>query len=239
MSKHYALCERDDWMSPAELMALVRLVRLIAFDPCSPMDRFNWHADYGCNGEVGVVPWCATPDAYGGNGLKAEWAKIASIVGGLVYVNPPYGGRRRIIDAWIEKCATESVLGAEVVGCVPASTGANWFRKIWETADAICFPYGRLSFVKPEVKRPAPQLRLFDAGEDVKADEDNSATFWSSIPYWGGDVDRFYEAFGEYGHIVEPRSRSGEARRVLGRVAALIAEVDADLVRRVAPEQGR
>jgi len=229
MSRHYALCERDDWMSPSDLMIRVGTVRDIAFDPCSPMNRKDWHCEYGCNGEIGVIPERETDDAYEGDGLKAEWARISRLLGGLVYVNPPYGGKRRVIDAWIEKCRTESALGAEIVGCVPASTGANWFRGIWGSAQAVCFPYGRLRFVKPETERPASQLRLFDGGEDDAAQEENNATFWSSIPYWGSSVERFYDAFDGYGHIVEPRRRPGRAEELLGQITSIVASFHEDM----------
>lgn len=228
MSKHYASCERDDWMSPPDAIERVVAVRPIALDPCAPVDPANWHGRYNINGEgVFRLPYEIAKDM--ASGLKIDWAKITYGVDGLVFVNPPYGGRRRVIDAWIEKCAAESARGAEIIGLVPASTGSNWFRILWQTADAICFVKGRLGFIQPATGRPAPQLRLFDGGEDV-ATTDDKATFWSAMPYWGNDVERFHEAFDGYGEVVEPRGRKGRAEKLLGKVASLIAEFDSDMV---------
>jgi len=212
-------------------MVRVREVRDIDFDPCAPLAIRDWHSPYGCNGEISYLPWHPFDIDFveqEADGRLVDWKKAAG--SGLAYFNPPYGGRKKVIDGWIDKCVAEAARGTEIVGCVPASTGARWFRGIWGTAQAICFPYGRLSFIKPAVKRPAPQLRLFDEAEDVATDDDNSATFWSAVPYWGPSLDRFRSAFNGYGQIVEPSGSEWRVAELRRRLASIVAEIDGGLL---------
>lgn len=165
--KFYASSERDDWMTPPSIIARVQSFREIMLDPCAPSCRSNWFAHSNSNKA----------------GLSINWSMLR---GGVVFVNPPYGGRRRQIDAWIQKCAQEAGRGVEIIALVPAATGSLWFNIIWGSASAICFVKGRIGFVNP------------DTGDCA-----DKATFWSAMPYWGDNVDEFSREFSGLGQVVE------------------------------------
>lgn len=204
MTKHYASCDRNDWLTPDRVLYVVKEFRDIDLDPCAAVGVGNQFATYNISGNG---TWNLPYGHYRSEprlcGLRADWARCVQ-GGGLVYVNPPYGGRKKIIDEWIKKCAFEAERGVEIVGLVPASTGSQWFKTIWNTITSLCFVEGRLRFEVPNVRGSAPQQRLFDADEDIVSDVDGSATFWSAIPYWGPSPERFLQTFCELGQIVCP-----------------------------------
>lgn len=182
-------CDRADWVTPPEFLDVVKDFTggRIGLDPCAGMqEHADWNFRYPRE-----------------DGLAFDWAPYCS--GGLVYVNPPYGGKKHIVDphdgtkkfainAWMAKCNREHHgSGVEILGLVAASTGAKWFQreilgesgdKFAPAASAGCFWRGRLPFVHP--------------GSGKKL---NAAPFWSFVPYWGPHTDRFEEVFGRFGVV--------------------------------------
>ncbi len=198
--------KRDDWLTPSWVIELAGEVRDVELDPCASADQCNWFAVYNCNGTLSKMPWhLIGDDNKDVDGLALDWC-LATEDDGLVFMNPPYGGRKGVINAWINKAGAEAARGAEIIGLVPASTGARWFGNIWRTAQAICFPKGRLRFGNPD----APDQNC------------GSATFWSAIPYWGPAPAKFISVFGGVGAAIQLGRRPALAEsdgRSLGRRA--------------------
>jgi phage N-6-adenine-methyltransferase len=153
-----------DWQTPDVVLDLVRRVGPIMLDPCTTVDN-----------PVGAKGWYHLP---GLDGLALAWPAFSGSFDGvgLIYVNPPYG---RSLPAWIKKCAEAASNGAEIIALVPARTDTRWFRQVAWSSDAICFWYGRITFVA------AP----------------NAAPFPSAVVYWGERRKRFVEAFRNWGWI--------------------------------------
>lgn len=207
-------CERACWKTERAFLDVVERVRPIVLDPCAAAGPDEWFALWNSNGVTSRMPWhCASdPDSVriaDRDGLALNWRRaLDESIDGLVFMNPPYGGRKKVIDPWIEKAAREAARRVECIGLVPASTGSQWFGVIWRTAQALCFVEGRLQFEPPGVASTAPQLRLFDDGEDTKPIGDTgSATFWNAVPYWGDEPEKFEDVFADVG-VVQRRWRS-------------------------------
>lgn len=153
---------KDDWCTPEHLICRVPHVGPIALDPCTTADN----------------PVGAKRFFIGGkrNGLREPWEPEVR-EHGLAYVNPPYSQ----IARWAEKVADEALLGVEVVTLVGARPDTRWFYRLcWDTAQAVCFWRGRLSFVG--ASGPAP--------------------FPSALVYHGPRPWRFEEAFADVGRVV-------------------------------------
>ena len=149
-----------DWNTPEPVLKLVRRIDKIRLDPCS-----NGGSIVGA-----AVEWSVEV-----NGLAQPWTSRRK---GLVYVNPPYG---RAVGDWIEKIRHEASAGVEVVALLPARTDAKWWHQhVFQTAAAVCFWKGRLSFLG------AP----------------SSAPFPSAVAYWGKRSTLFHTVFMQAGKVV-------------------------------------
>lgn len=170
---------KSDWRTPAEVLELVRKVAPIALDPCTTVDnpteaRAVMTLDY-----AEAIPDGLDCEWVGGDGLKHTWENVAARLGGLIYVNPPYG---RDIWRWTEKCAEARAAEVDVIALLPARTDTRWWQDDCvppDAADAVCFWRGRLTFVGA----PAP------------------APFPSALVYWGPNKYRFADAFAARGAI--------------------------------------
>jgi phage N-6-adenine-methyltransferase len=129
------------WCTPPEVLELVRRLGPIGLDPCS-------------NGRSVVrapVEWRGKP---GVDGLAQSW-----VGHGLVYCNPPYG---RAIKVWMQKCATEGALGAEIIALIPARTDTKWWHEsVVEGADSVCFWRGRIAFLGATQGAPFPSALIY------------------------------------------------------------------------------
>lgn len=106
------------------------------------------------------------------DGLKESWQ-----VGGIVFVNPPYG---RKIRQWTKKIAAEAAIArdennkTEIILLGPARVDTAFFQEdVCPTADKVLLWKGRVTF------------------DGAKA----PALFPSFLAYWGPNVDRFMIAF--------------------------------------------
>lgn len=201
-------CERADWQTPVEFLRVVREHRRIALDPCAAVSNEEWFARWNANGSVWgpslryaarigeLAAAGREPRIPNGcpDGQKMDWRAVAR--GGVVFMNPPYGGRKKAIDAWMEKAEREAKRGTEIIGLVPAATGAGWFGAVWRSAQAVCFVKGRMRFALP-------------GGE-----KRTGATFWSAAPYWGQSVERFASVFGALGRVVVLRVPHAKRKRL-------------------------
>lgn len=99
---------KQDYGTPQELLAPIkRRWGNLTWDLAAHDDGSNAKAEHwiGPSRDSLNVPWYA--------------------LGGLLWLNPPFEN----IEPWILKCAAESKRGAKIIQLVPASIGAEWFRR--------------------------------------------------------------------------------------------------------------
>lgn len=76
------------------------------------------------------------------NSLIQQWHKIET--DGVLWLNPEFSD----VEPWVQKCAAESSLVCKPILClVPASVGANWWRKWVMPSAHVIQLNGRLTFV--------------------------------------------------------------------------------------------
>ena len=113
----------DDWYTPPEMLDAIGLT--FDLDPCSP----------------GVGHWVPARRVYTkeDDGLAQAWA-------GLVFMNPPFGGRHGHVP-WLRKFLDH---GAGIA-IVRAYTSSDWFHDVAvPRAEAMLFPKGKTKFVRPD-----------------------------------------------------------------------------------------
>jgi hypothetical protein len=160
-----------DWQTPESFLELVRKVGPIALDPCTVPENPTG-ASVWCTGKLRQM---TNPPRTIDDGLDAPWAMWS--VGGLVYVNPPYG---RALPKWVDKCIAEAERGAEIILLVPARPDTKWFRRLFQSATGVLFWSGRIRFRGATAGAPFPSL----------------------VAHWGPNHARFREVFGPFGSLV-------------------------------------
>lgn len=115
----------DDWYTPPDIFEALGLN--FDLDPCSP----------------GPGHWVPARRIYtkADDGLAKPWD-------GLVWMNPPFGGRHGHVP-WLEKFLAHG----NGIGLVRAYTSADWFHEWAIRAETMLFPRGKTKFV------PSPELR--------------------------------------------------------------------------------
>lgn len=114
---------KDEWLTPPEL---VRALGSFDLDPCAPVSG----------------PWALAKTCYTvhDNGLKKPWE-------GRVWLNPPYG-----LEAaeWLARLADHR----NGIALIFARTEtAMFFDHVWNSADAVLFLRGRLTFHHADGRR--------------------------------------------------------------------------------------
>jgi DNA N-6-adenine-methyltransferase (Dam) len=164
---------KKDWGTPQKYVNAVRTF----FDGSVDLDPCS-----NIYSIVGARVVFALPDT---NGLKESWAYPT------IYVTPPYGNDKQTgtrISDWLSRCCTaHEQHGSEVLALVPVATNtAHWKRYVFTKASGICFLYDtRLKFL-----------------EDGKA-TGKGAPMACAMVYWGDDMQRFMNVFGQFGSIVD------------------------------------
>lgn len=128
--------KNEHWPSPKTILDPIKArFGQIFLDPCSNAQSI-----------VGAVTEWRGPLEGDVDGLAQSWQ-----VGGLVYVNPPYG---RKISPWIKKCAAEGQRardldnGTEIILLGPARTDTKWFQEVvLPSATSTILLAGRLKFL--------------------------------------------------------------------------------------------
>ncbi len=107
---------KDEWLTPPEL---IKALGKFDLDPCSPINR----------------PWATAANHYtiDDNGLLMPWS-------GRVWCNPPYGNEAA---SWLRKC---SLHGNAIALTFARTETKMFFETVWNSADALLFIKGRLSF---------------------------------------------------------------------------------------------
>ena len=108
--------KNDEWLTPKEI---IEALGPFDTDPCAPIVR----------------PWDTAKLHYTVNddGLNKPWF-------GNVWLNPPYGSH---VGRWMNRLRTHGTGIALVFARVETEW---WFSEIWDFADAVFFPKGRLTF---------------------------------------------------------------------------------------------
>jgi len=115
---------QDDWQTPDYIVAALGKFDL---DPCANLWEPNKFAINYFTEET--------------DGLSQNWQ-------GRVWLNPPYGSACKF---WLAKLA----LHGNGIALIPPRMGSSWFQQIvLETADAIFFLKGRISFIDAFTKKP-------------------------------------------------------------------------------------
>lgn len=112
----------DDWYTPREIFDALKLT--FDLDPCSP----------------GPGHWVPARSIYTkeDDGLIQPWS-------GLVWMNPPFGGRHGHIP-WLRKFMNHS----NGIAVVRAYTSAGWFHDWAVHAETMLFPRGKTKFIRPD-----------------------------------------------------------------------------------------
>lgn len=112
----------DEWYTPPEIFAALGLN--FDLDPCSP----------------GEGHWVPARNVYTINddGLTCDWL-------GLVFMNPPFGGRNGHIP-WLTKFFDHG----NGVAIVRAYTSSAWWHEHMDRAEMILFPKGKTKFIRPD-----------------------------------------------------------------------------------------
>ena len=127
----------NEWYTPPEFIAAARTVMGgIDLDPASSEIA---------NETVGAFRIFTAAD----DGLVQAW-------GGRVWMNPPY--EKGLVDKFAEKLRDEVRAGRvkQAVVLVNNATDTRWFATLCEVASMLCFPTGRIRFLKPDGERGAP-----------------------------------------------------------------------------------
>lgn len=127
----------NEWYTPSEYIELARKVMgSIDLDPASSEKA---------NAVVQAERYYTAED----DGLSQEWY-------GNVWLNPPYASE--LIMKFVDKFASvaECKTINQAVILVNNATETEWFSKLAEIADAVCFPKGRVKFYAPDGKIGAP-----------------------------------------------------------------------------------
>jgi DNA N-6-adenine-methyltransferase (Dam) len=132
----------DDWWTPPEIFRA--LDRVFDLDPCSPGPG------------LGFVP-ARRIYTKADDGLAQPWH-------GLVWLNPPFGGRRGQVP-WLKKFFAH---GNGVALCA-ARTSADWFHTVvFPNAHLLLFPNGKTKFHRPDGsigKEPGTGIVLIGIGD--------------------------------------------------------------------------
>lgn len=153
--------ENPAWNTPVPLIQLCWEVwpEGIGLDPCSNPGSIV----------KAKVEWSLEA---GNDGLAQPWKPH-----GTIYVNPPYG---REILPWCQRMAIEGAAGAEIIALLPSRTDTKWMQEYVQTAQALLFWKGRLTFMG--AKDPAP--------------------FPSVVAYWGPRLGMFAHCAARRGMVL-------------------------------------
>jgi phage N-6-adenine-methyltransferase len=113
------------------------------------------------------------------DGLTQEWR-------GRVWLNPPYS--QPLIGQFVKKLVDEVGAGnvTEAILLTHSYTDTKWFHASFAAMSAVCFTDGRIKFIDPHGERASP-------------------TMGQAFHYFGKNVTRFAEVFGDIGSIAQRR----------------------------------
>jgi hypothetical protein len=144
MSEHeLSIGLSSDWYTPPEYFKAIGLT--FGLDPCSPGPG-HW---------VPALKIFTAVD----DGLRQPWPRDD-----LVFMNPPFAGRRGQVS-WLRKFFAHPGGG---IALVAARTSADWFHEVVvPNAELLCFPNGKTKFHRPDGsigKEPGTGVCLIGVG---------------------------------------------------------------------------
>lgn len=149
----------DDWWTPPEIFAALGLT--FDLDPCSP----------------GPGHWVPAINIYTkeDDGLAQPWR-------GLVFMNPPFGGRNGHVP-WLVKFLDHG----NGIAIVRAYTSSAWFHDhVAPRAETLLFPRGKTKFIRPDFsvgRAPGHGVVLIGMGGRANEALQNSGLgLWVSPP---------------------------------------------------------
>lgn len=136
------------------------------------------------NQNVGAAKYFTADD----DALNQEW-------GGRVYMNPPF--TYPLVERLVDKFVSEYKSGNITAGIVLSrnATETRWFIELVKASGAILFTDHRINFL--------------DNGVEVKGSSQQGQCFF----YFGSDVDKFLEVFGQIGWGVKSSFLQGNPLR--------------------------
>lgn len=144
MAEHESsIGESDEWYTPPAIFDALAV--RFDLDPCSP----------------GVGHWVPARQVYTkvDDGLSQEWR-------GLVWMNPPFGGRNGHVP-WLERFFAHG----NGIGICRAYTSSQWWHDVVVPhADAILFPRGKTKFIRPDGSiggSPGHGVALIASGDEA------------------------------------------------------------------------
>jgi DNA N-6-adenine-methyltransferase (Dam) len=155
----------DDWHTPPEIFRALAL--RFDLDPCAPMDRRHYF--------VPARKIYTIED----DGLTQPWH-------GLVFVNPPFGGRNGHVP-WLRKFLEH---GGGGVAIVRAYTSSSWFNEYAVQAQIMLFPRGKTKFIRPDGSigtAPGHGVVLLGMGATATLALVKSGLGWWATPQRSGD----------------------------------------------------
>jgi len=164
----------NDLNTPAWLIVRVEQIEPIALDPCSN----PWSKVGALRRLQGSGP--------GDDGLTADWLQDG--MGGLVFVNPPYG--RGHMRQWAQKIANEARAGCEIIALVKGDFSTAWWRTLRGEAAAIGYVRERIAF---------------------EGGEHGSGNFASALFYFGPRAHLFAHMFADVADVRVLRAGRGAA----------------------------
>jgi phage N-6-adenine-methyltransferase len=124
------------------------------YTPKWVFDALNVEFDIDVAAPVQGIPWlpCKRWFSQMDNGLAQDWG------GQFVWMNPPYGKPAAWVDKFIENNNGIALM---------AVSRSQWFKKIWDVAEAVVPTPYELKFVRPsgEFKTIGWQNVLFGLGD--------------------------------------------------------------------------
>jgi hypothetical protein len=137
---------KQDYATPADFMSAVKKrFGPISFD-LAAHNHNRKHDNYfaPCTTDEGPMP--LDPKARGIDAFDHSWARLSTVkfrrdgAPGLLWLNCEFSE----IPAWAERCAWESLKGANILLLTPVSVGANWYSN-------LIVPYADTYFLKPRI----------------------------------------------------------------------------------------
>jgi phage N-6-adenine-methyltransferase len=107
------------------------------------------------------------------NGLLKSWS-------GNIWLNPPY--ENKLISQFVNKIVTEPISQAIIL--TNNNTDTQWFKKLVDWSDLVCFTTGRINFYKNDGSTTSPT---------------NGQVFF----YKGDNTERFVKEFGDVGLMMK------------------------------------